>query len=266
MKNIKDALGKSLSFRHEPQRIISLVPSLTQTFCDAGLENRIKGVTKFCVHPDHIRQKATVIGGTKNPRTDDIARLNPDLIVANKEENRREDIETLSRYCPVYTTDIKTLRDFLNFCTDMSFLFDKSSFEAIRESTEIVLKNKQNGQTIKVCYLIWKDPYMTVGYDTYIHYMMAHHGFENVFAQKARYPEITLDDIRDSEAEFVFLSSEPYPFREKNVIELQQEFSDKEIIWVNGEMFSWYGSAIPKAHEYLKQIYMNCVKTYHNKQ
>jgi ABC-type Fe3+-hydroxamate transport system substrate-binding protein len=260
MTKIKDALGQSLSFRHEPQRIVSLVPSLTQTFCDAGLENRLKGVTKFCVHPGHIRQKATVIGGTKNPRTDDILRLNPDFIVANKEENRREDIETLAKHCPVYTTDIKTLSDFSEFCTDMSSLFKESSFATIKESTDTVIQNKHTGQTLKVCYLIWKDPYMTVGQDTYIHHMMAHHGFDNVFDHEVRYPEINEEDIQNSQADFVFLSSEPYPFKDKDINELRQSVTHKEIILVDGEMFSWYGSAISKAHEYLSKLFLDCVK------
>lgn len=260
MTPLVDQTGHSLTFFQEPVRLVSLVPSLTQTLCDAGLEHRVVGVTKFCIHPENIRKDAQIIGGTKNPRIEDIILLKPDLILANKEENRREDIELLQKDFPVYTTDIKTMDDFALFCRDMAGLFPHSGFESIGESADNVIRHPYQGQKLKVCYLIWKEPYMTIGGDTFIHHMMEHHGFKNIFSHHLRYPEILVQDMNQSQADFVFLSSEPYPFKEKDVQELSALLPSKKVIYVDGEMFSWYGSAIPKAHDYLRNLLNQCLK------
>lgn len=260
MIHIVDQVGQPLSFIQTPKKIISLVPSLTQTLCDVHLEDSIVGVTKFCVHPKRIRQKASVIGGTKNPRIPEIIRLNPDFIIANKEENRKEDIVELQKHCPVYTSDIATIDDFLGFCDDFSSIFPQSGFNQLKSNVEIINKENTIKNKYRACYLIWKNPYMTVGNDTYIHNLMEKYGFENVFKKKIRYPEITIEDIILSPAEIVFLSSEPYPFKKKDSEELSQYLPGKQVILVDGEMMSWYGSAILNAHTYLKELHIKCGK------
>jgi ABC-type Fe3+-hydroxamate transport system substrate-binding protein len=106
----------------------------------------------------------------------------------------------------------------------------------------------------RVCYLIWKDPYMTIGGDTFIHNMLQHAGFENIFQDKKRYPKTSLEELNQLSFEYLFLSSEPFPFKQKHADELQELLPGKKIILVDGEIFSWYGSRLIKAPAYFKQL------------
>jgi len=259
MIQVEDFLGRLVTLKKTPSRVISLVPSLTQALCDVGLEDSIIGVTKFCIHPKHIKKNTNIIGGTKNPRIRDILNLKPDLVVANKEENRKEDIDILEKHLPVYVSDINTIGDFLDFCDDFKQIFPSSRFDKL--SQEIKNKNKEIPHTLiplKVLYLIWKNPYMTIGNDTFIHHMMSSYGFQNTMSDVTRYPELSLEDMKKKEIDFIFLSSEPYPFQEKDLIELKKSLPESQILLVDGEMFSWYGSALVQAHNYLLDLYKKC--------
>ncbi len=259
MIQIEDFLGRLIKFDTTPSRVISLVPSLTQAICDVGLEDTLVGITKFCVNPSHIKNNINIIGGTKNPRIEDILSLKPDLIIANKEENRKEDILVLEDHVNVYVSDINTTEDFLLFCDDFKKIFPLSRFDTL--SQEIKNLNKQiplSLHPIKVLYLIWKNPYMSVGKDTFIHHMMTTYGFQNTMSDETRYPELSIDDMKAKEIDFIFLSSEPYPFQEKDLIELKKYLPESHMILVDGEMFSWYGSALIKAHHYLIDLQKKC--------
>jgi ABC-type Fe3+-hydroxamate transport system substrate-binding protein len=117
-----------------------------------------------------------------------------------------------------------------------------------------IQKSAFNFPISKVVYLIWKDPYMTIGQDTFINDMLLHCGFENAFNNQNRYPVVNKEQIKQSGAAFLFLSSEPYPFKEKHLIELQKELPMMKIIIVDGEMFSWYGSRMLHAVHYFSQL------------
>lgn len=247
-----DQLGRTLTFSKKPEKIVSLVPSITETLVDVGLEDSLVGITKFCVHPSYLKSKIKIIGGTKNPRVQDIIDLSPDLVLVNKEENRLEDIEVLEAYCSVYVSDIKTIQDTIVFIDDMTTIFETIKTDQLLKELE-VLNNLAISTKLKACYLIWKKPWMTVGRDTFIHHMMQKFGYENIFSHGTRYPEISIDDIKGQHPDVIFLSSEPYPFKASDAQELS-EIMKVKIILVDGEIFSWYGTRLLRAKSYFMEL------------
>jgi len=251
---LKDDLGTPILFTCEPKKIISLVPSLTETLVEAGLKTTLVGITKFCVHPKGLLKEIEVIGGTKNPRIRNILATKPDLIFANKEENRLEDINELKKYTQVYVTDIKNNQGILNFLHMLNLLFKTEACERLFYKLQKIPLYTER-EKIPTCYLIWKDPWMTVGQDTFIHYMMEKYGFQNIYSATERYPVVSLENIKVRQPKIVMLSSEPYPFKEKEKTELLKLLPDTNIILVDGEMFSWYGSRLLEADLYINDLY-----------
>ncbi|MBX2930443.1 MAG: ABC transporter substrate-binding protein [Chitinophagaceae bacterium] len=240
-----------------PKRIISLVPSQTELLYDLGLEEEVIGITKFCIHPNIWYRNKTRVGGVKSIDIKKIIELKPDLIIANKEENVKEQIETLQPHFPVHVTDVSTLAEAYNMIQTIGALTHTEQkaitlINAIKNSfTNIHLS--QNEQPKKVCYLIWRNPYMSVGGDTFISNMLHHAGYKNIFDNKKRYPETTLEEINSLQPDYIFLSSEPYPFKEKHIEEIKPKILSKPIL-VNGEMFTWYGSRLLKSAVYFKKL------------
>lgn len=249
---ITDTLGE-LTFI--PKRIISVVPSQTELLFDLGLENEIVGITKFCIHPKEICETKAIVGGTKNLNIEKIISLQPDLIIANKEENIKEQIELLAEKFPVWLTDVNNYDDAIQMITDLGKITHKlEKADSIIKSINQQFSGNKFKDKRKAIYLIWKTPFMTIGCDTFIDSMMNKAGFENIFHYLTRYPEIEFENIAKSNCEFVLLSSEPYPFTQKHVQELQIALPDKKIIIVDGEMFSWYGSRMLKSSAYFKEL------------
>jgi len=247
LKKFTDHLERNIEINFPPKRIISLVPSQTELLFDLGLENEIVGVTKFCIHPkDKIIDK-TKIGGTKKFNFEKIHKLKPDLIIANKEENYKSGILELEKHFPVWVSDIYTIEDNLKMILDIGKLCNK-----INQSKNIhnlliekinQIKTKQQKNT--AAYIIWQNPIMCINKNTFINEMLNLFGFENVFKDnKNRYPEITEEEIRNKNPEYIFLSSEPFPFKNKHKIEFQKKFKNSKIVLVDGELFSWYGSRL----------------------
>jgi ABC-type Fe3+-hydroxamate transport system substrate-binding protein len=242
-----------------PNRIVSLVPSQTELLFDLDLDSRVAGITRFCVHPPEWLRDKPRIGGTKALDPDKIRSLNPDLIIANKEENVKEQVEGLAKDYPVWVTDVNDVDSALGMIRDIGQL-TRSSEKANQIADSIMLSFKQlrvrisNAPKPRVAYMIWKDPYMTVGGDTFISSMLSEAGFINVFRDRMRYPEITVEDIRKEHCEVVLLSSEPYPFSEKHISSLASELPGCRILLADGEMFSWYGSRMLRAADYFLKI------------
>ncbi len=251
-----DQSGRLIEIDNPPQRIISLVPSQTELLYDLGLHKEVAGITKFCIHPDDWFRNKTRVGGTKQVKMDIIHQLQPDLIIANKEENVKEQVEELSKQYPVWISDINNLADALVMIREIGCITGK---EITAHNLLSQIKDKFSSLTVpgyrpKTCYLIWKDPYMTVGNDTFIHTMLQTAGFENMFSHEKRYPEIFINDLKNDNCEVLLLSSEPFPFKQKHIDELQQQLPDTKIILVDGEMFSWYGSRLLKAPSYFAEL------------
>jgi len=246
-------------FKQPPQRIVSLVPSQTELLFYFGLEKEVSGITKFCVHPPDWFKTKTRIGGTKNLNIKLIKELKPDLIIANKEENVKEQIEELAKYFTVWVTNVNSLQAALLMIKDIGKLTHKVSKASIliKQIKNEFSQLPKNFKPFKACYLIWQNPYMTVGGNTFISDMMVHCGMQNIFENENRYPEITLDQLANSNCKLILLSSEPYPFKQKHVEELKAKLPDKKIILVDGEMFSWYGSRLLQSSFYFKQFMQN---------
>jgi len=235
-------------------KVISLVPSITEALFDLGLsENEVIGRTKFCIHPEDRVKNVQVIGGTKNINIDKIKALKPDLILANKEENIKEQVEALMDDFKVLVTNVETIEDNYYLLKTLGNTFNKEE-KAQHFNLKIydVLQQAKLNSTVKAAYLIWKNPYMTVGSDTFIHKILAEIGFENIFKDKTRYPEIQMKDLAD--AEVIMLSSEPFPFKEKHIEEMKAFYPDKKIMIVDGEAFSWYGIHIAKCGHYFTEF------------
>lgn len=239
-------------------KIISLVPSITETLFDLGLpEAEIIGRTKFCIHPENRVKNIAVIGGTKNLNIEKIKALKPHLIVANKEENTKEDVEELQKYFKVLVTNISTLEDNYYLLKNLGNILNRQE-TAQKFNIKIyeVFQNFSDLPKKKCAYLIWQNPYMTVGSDTFIHDILDKVGFENIFKHHKRYPEITVEELKA--AEFIFLSTEPFPFKQKHVEQLQKQLPDSKVLLVDGEAFSWYGTRLAKCENYFKGLVEKC--------
>lgn len=258
MPQITDQTGRPLKYPEVPKRIISLVPSQTELLYHLGLNEEVVGITKFCVRPEQWFHKKTKVGGTKAIKIDTIRQLEPDLIIANKEENVREQIEELERLFPVYISDVKNLQQAYEMIAQISLITHK-----IEKGLELVeeihhrfdrIRIYSTEKMLRAAYLIWKEPYMSAGGDTFIHDMMRRCGLKNVFELFERYPAITISQLQEAAPQVLLLSSEPFPFKEKHVAELQPLLPQTKIILVDGEMFSWYGSRLLFAPEYFSQL------------
>lgn len=248
-----DQLDRTIFLPRSPQRIISLVPSQTELLVDLGLEERIVGVTKFCVHPSHLKKTKTIVGGTKNYRMEVIDSLKPDLILGNKEENDQKGIEELAKKYPVWMSDIYHLEDALEMIQRVGEITGTTE-RAIQINQRIkdsfFTKIPPRGSCI---YLIWKNPMMAAGKNTFIDDLIRRAGFENLVT-KNRYPELDLEEIQKSKPDYILLSSEPYPFKEKEVESFRGIFPLSKILLVDGEMFSWYGSRLLKSATYFQRL------------
>ncbi len=251
-----DQLGNRVQLNTIPKRIVSLVPSQSEFLWDLGLHAELVGITKFCIHPDRMFKTVTRVGGTKNPDLDKIRALQPDLIIGNKEENEKSIIERLSREFAVWMSDVNTPEQALDMMNSLSSLTCRESQgKAIIEASALSLaKCKGLFQGESVAYFIWNAPYHFAGSETFIHSVLTHIGFKNVFSNQARYPELSLEKLADLHPAFCFLSTEPFPFCEEHVLQIQKALPDARVVVVDGEAFSWYGSRLISLHEYLTQL------------
>lgn len=251
MSFFTDQMNRTIGIPDRPQRIISLVPSQTELLVYLGLEDRLVGITKFCVHTKGLRKEKTIIGGTKNFDFDKIDSLNSDLIIGNKEENYKEGIERLAEKYPVWMSDIYTLEDAFQMMLGIGEVTGTSDkaialVQKVKDEMDFILPNK--GTSV---YLIWKDPLMAAGKDTFINNMLERAGFENMVS-KPRYPELTLVELKELAPDYLLLSSEPFPFKQKHLNEFAALLPQSKILLVDGEMFSWYGSRLMFFKKYLE--------------
>jgi len=252
-----DQLGRQVELTDSPKRIVSVVPSQTELLHYLGLEEEVVGITKFCIHPEEWFRTKPRIGGTKQLHIQKILELKPDLVIANKEENVQEQIEELAQYLPVWVSDVNTLQEAVDMIASIGELVGQKSkalglVEVLK--TSFATLHKPGRLKPRTCYLIWKDPYMTIGGDTFIHDMLQQAGFTNLFADKNRYPEVSVEEINEMGCEVLLLSSEPYPFQQKHIYELQAQLPHTAIVLVDGELFSWYGSRLLHSPAYFEQL------------
>jgi iron complex transport system substrate-binding protein len=264
MKTVTDQLGTPHIFNTTPKRIISLVPSLTELLYEMGLEAEIIGITKFCVHPFHFKTTKISVGGTKQVHYEKIEALQPDIIICNKEENTKEMIEDLQKYCPnVFVTNIISIQDCLDAITSFGLIFNKRT-SAQKIIDKIIFAHDdfqsfmKDREPQKVAYFIWASPYMVAGKDTFINTLLKLNKFENIYENREeRYPEIIIQKMRiQGDPDIVFLPSEPFPFKDEHAFELGRFTHHAKAVFVDGEMFSWYGSRLVKSFDYFKRLHL----------
>lgn len=251
-----DQMGREVIINYPPKRIVSIVPSQTELLFDLGLDEEVIGITKFCIHPIEKFATRTKVGGTKKLRFDQIRALNPDLIIGNKEENNQTEVELLMKEFPVWMSDIHNLEEAILAISQIGEIVNREPEAGYLNHlinagfTDLQTLAVSKGINQQVSYLIWKDPYMAAGRDTFIDDILKKIGLNNAIKQ-ARYPEIELSQLKTENCELVFLSSEPYPFKQKHIDEIQLLIPNAKVMLIDGEMFSWYGSRLVKAINYL---------------
>ncbi len=253
----KDQMNREVLLDSQPERIISLVPSQTELLHSLGLGDRVVGITKFCLYPDEWYRGKHRIGGTKDVILEKVAKLAPDLIIGNKEENKRGDIEMLEKEYPVWMSDIFNLEDSLKMIQKVGELTGTSEpaeklISEIQEEFDDLEKwvAANVKEQLSVAYVIWNDPSYCAGSNTFIDAMLEKCGLRN-FVNEERYPEINKGN---KSPDLVFLSSEPFPFKQKHVQAYQERYPDAKVVLVDGEMFSWYGSRLTLAPKYFKEL------------
>lgn len=251
-----DQLGKTHQVPFPPKRIVSLVPSQTEYLFDLGLENQIVGVTRFCVHPQHLTAQKEDIGGTKNLKMEAIHQLKPDLIIGNKEENSREQIADLCNHYPVWMSDVDTVEQAYNMMSEIARVTDRiNKGQAIIDQAKLLFnKLKSEVRTATVAYFIWRKPYMVAASQTYINDLLKQTGFINVFSNSNRYPEIEIQALAYLKPQYIFLSSEPYRFTAEHFCEFKEICPSAKVVLVDGEMFSWYGSRLLAVPQYILEL------------
>jgi len=250
---VLDQMGREIILPKRPQRIVSLVPSQTELLIYLGLEEQLVGITKFCVHPKHLLKTKQIVGGTKNVHFDRVRDLQPDIILCNKEENTEAIVSEAMTIAPVHVSDVRTISQALTLMQQYGILFGKTPetnrLIATISIAQLHFQKKVKERPIKkVAYFIWRDPWMVAGKDTFIDTLLKINRFENVYGNtNERYPEVDISELK--ELDYVLLSSEPFPFAEKHIKEVLQ-YTDAQIILVDGEYFSWYGDRLVAAFDY----------------
>lgn len=256
-----DDLGNELTLKSTPKRIVSLVPSITETLYDLNLEDDIVGVTKFCVHPVHFKHVKTIVGGTKDAKIEKIKTLKPDIVFCNKEENTPEIVAQLQKFTQVYVTNIRCIDDAISMIEKFGLILNRRvDARQINHKINIKLNDFnlfiKDFELKKAAYFIWYNPWMVAGNDTFINSLLSLNKFTNIYQNKKDiYPTIEAKKIRlEGDPDFVLFSSEPFPFKDKHVFEMGRHTHHASAIYVDGEMFSWFGSRLLKSFDYFKSL------------
>jgi ABC-type hemin transport system substrate-binding protein len=248
-----------------PQRIVSLVPSLTEALFALGLGGRVVGVTEWCVHPAASVAGLPKVGGTKNPDLARIRALRPQLVIANQEENKRQDVERLrAAGVAVWVTYPRSVADGVELLRELARLGDRRE-ELERVVVPIVAElaraqASRPSDPLRVFCPIWKKPWMAVGADTYADDLIAVCGGHNVFARRSerRYPLVSDAEIVAAAPEVILLPDEPYAFGAADAAELGRmdvpAARDGRIHRIDGTLVTWYGPRIGRALATLRPL------------
>ena len=253
---VEDAIGKQFDTDSRYRRIVSLVPSQTEYIINLIGDRatyKVLGRTKFCIHPSTKVSDITIVGGTKQIHIERIKALNPDIVFCNKEENTLEIAKEIEPFFPVFTTEISTIDSALDYMMRIAQVLGLSDDgDKINTQIKQTMIGYQPIDKKKAIYLIWKNPYMAAGGDTFIDKMMQAAGYHNVLHDQMRYPSVSIEEIKAYHPDVIFLSSEPYPFEDKHILDFDKLGITTCV--VDGEMFSWYGTRMLKSWEYFKKL------------
>ena len=256
---VTDALGDELVLEALPQRIVSLVPSITETLIELGVGERLVGITTYCVYPEDVVARIPKVGATKGFSFDKVAALEPDLVIANKEENRRRHVDKVRQCFPVFVTYPRDVAGAIAMIRDLGILTGTSQKAGeFADQCEAALASVEGSAyaPLRTACLIWRDPWMVAGPDSYMSELLRSVGFENVYGPAdGRYPETTLDEIAARSPDVVILPSEPYEFGDVDRDEIASFFGRAEtsprILLMDGSYLTWFGTRTLRALKHL---------------
>ena len=255
-RTVQDMLGRTVTYTYPPKRIISLCPGITDTLFALDLQDHVVGRTRYCIHPAPEVQQVPAVAGTKDIRLDAILQLKPDLIIAEKEENTRDIVESLEQHVPVYVAEVQSVDESYTMIENIGDVTDRTA-----EANDLVstiqngFRSLQGVTSGSVLYVIWRKPYMAAGNTTYIDSLLKTLGFDNSMASfDGRYPELSTYDVKSANPDLVLLASEPYPYKEHHIPEFQEMLPNATIVPIDGEMF-WYGPRMLEATAYFNKLF-----------
>lgn len=254
MKTVTDHLNRTVTVPISPKRIVSLCPAITATLFELGLTKEIVGRTRFCIFPEEHVNDVTIVGGTKDMKPDVIRSLQPDLIIAEKEENTKEMVTELEQEFPVFVFEVQSIKDNSQMIQDLGKITSKEKEASqLMEKIEVSFHNLPDLAGKRAAYMIWRTPYMVVGQSTYITSVLEALHLTNPFISfEGRYPVVTLEDLEQANLDYLFLATEPFRFQEKHVREMADLLPDVQVSLIDGEMF-WYGVNMIEGADYLKK-------------
>jgi ABC-type Fe3+-hydroxamate transport system substrate-binding protein len=274
-----------------PHRVVSLVPSVTESLFELGVGDRLVAVTDYCVYPADKVARLPRIGGTKNPDVKRIIELSPDLVIANREENRKEDVEALqAARIPVWVTFPRTVREAFNLLWTIMHVFDEPKMvEGVRAMEWTCDWLERASETreppCRVFVPIWHEPLMTFNADTFAHDLLRVCGAVNVFAERerkiplkadlgqaepypeddprafgrdTRYPRVTLAEVEAAQPDMILLPSEPFAFNETHIPIFAAldvpAVRNNAILLIDGSLLTWHGTRMARAFDVLPRL------------
>ena len=241
-----------------PERIVSLVPSLTELVFWFGAGQSLVGRTRFCTEPAGQVEAVPIIGGTKNPYIERIVAAKPDLVLANKEENRREDVEALETAgIEVYLSHPDTVHEAIAMIRELGALFGaKDKAAQLCNDIERALECDEV-EPVPVYAAVWHNPMMGLGSNSYGHSLLEHCGARNVLGHRERYPELSMDELRALGPALILLPDEPFPFGQSHAA-FYSEIAPARVI--DGKLLWWYGPRLPHAIRELRTLLREAIK------
>jgi len=244
----RDVLGREFDSPSPPRRVVSLVPSLTETLFDLGAGDVVVGITDFCIFPEGLERPR--IGGTKTPSVARIRQLEPDLVYVNLEENLKRHADEISTFAPVFATEPKTVDDVRSLITLLGAIHQRE--ERATELTEQLPPNRKPRTDFSFVVPIWKTPWMWCGGDTYVSDLVESVGGRNLLGDRPRYPTIDRHEVLALAPDVVFLPDEPYLFTDADAEQLRGTTRARIIGPFPGHLFTWHGTRTIEGLRFLR--------------
>lgn len=258
--HMTDDMGLPVVLASPPRRIVSLVPSLTETVCLLGAAEKLVGITDYCTEPSHLLAGKSRVGGTKNPSIDKIVSLSPDLVLANAEENKKEHVELLRRRTQVFVTFPRTVIQAIRTYRDLALMTEAPhrGKEFAASCRSILSGAEHDRRRFRALCFVWKEPWTLAGRDTYLSDLLSAMGFDNVCRKGERYPRVSLEEAAAFRPELILLPEEPYPFTEEEAGEVSaaMETGGAEVrtLVVDGKALCWFGARTLMGLRYLRDL------------
>jgi len=250
-----DQLNRKIEINNNLNNIISLVPSLTELLFFLKMDEQVKGITNFCVHPSDKLSDKVIVGSPLHVDYEKIEQINPDIIIAGKSENNKNNIEKIAEKYPVWVSDVRSIEDACKMIEKIGMICNQSDLSYnITKNISVGFDSLADKTKIKVCYLVWEKPFMVAGNNNYINDILKKTGLINVFEHKEGYAKVTAKEMQECQADFVLLPSEPYKFDNSHISTYKNLINKATVLLVDGQLFSWYGNRMLLAINYLKNM------------